>query len=108
VGTGGTAAEVEMVAMRMRVIVVRLSRHWSIDVAAISVLMRMIVVGLVSMRMAMHRAIGMDMFVSMLIFVLIFVMVRRAIDPCFASAATASRTHFHTPRFANPSRLRVP
>jgi hypothetical protein len=93
VGTGSAVAEVEMVAMRVRVIVVsvvRVCRDGSIDMAAICVMMRMIMVGLVPMCMSVHSAIGMDMFM------LIFVMVLGAINARFAGAATASRTHFRT------------
>jgi hypothetical protein len=93
VGAGGAFAEMERLAMRVRVIVVRVvsvSRDGAIDMGAIGFVMRLIMVGLVPMRMAVNRAIGVDMFMR------IFVMVRCAIDPCFAGAATASRTHFRT------------
>jgi hypothetical protein len=101
VGAGGAVAEMERLAMRVRVIVVRVvsvSRDGAIDMGAIGSAMRLIMVGLVPMRMAVNRAIGVDMFmrIFVLVFVLAFVMVRCAIDPCFAGAATASRTHFRT------------
>jgi uncharacterized membrane protein len=97
VGSGGTVAEMEVVAMRVRVTVVSVvsvCRDGAIDMAAICVVMRMIMVSLVPMRMAVHRAIGMDMFVPMDMFMLIFVL--GAINARFAGAATASRTHFRT------------
>jgi hypothetical protein len=95
-----------MVAMRVRMCVLAMTYDWTIDVAAISVVLSVIMVVTVFagmlMRMAMHRAIGMNMFVTVLIF------VHGAIDTRFPGAATASRTHGVTSRILNPNRLPVP
>jgi hypothetical protein len=90
-GAGRAATKVQLFAMRMRVIVMRMCRDGTIDMANRGVVMSVLVimVTLVLVSMAMHRAIGMRMRMS----ALVLVTMDGAINARFSGAATASCTH---------------
>jgi hypothetical protein len=97
-GTGRAGTEVQMFAMRMRVIVLRMCRDGTIDMGTRGVVLAVVMSVIVTMgtrvlvSMTMHRAIGMRMHMSVLMLVLIT--MDSAINARFAGTATASRAHF--------------